>query len=58
MVLSKDDKRILEVALNTESARLRRAANAAASVPIKELYAAELAMVQALAGRVSQEPTK
>lgn len=56
MKVNKDEKGLLLSALETELARLKRAANAQKSEGIRELLAVEVVAVQALIGRVSQEP--
>jgi len=58
MVLSKDDKNRLLVALETEQVRIRRAANASRSEPMKEILVADLNAIVALHGRVYNEVVK
>lgn len=58
MVLSKEDKEILSRALETEIARITRAAKAASNPSIRDLLAADVTKAQALAGRVFNEVAK
>ena len=58
MNINKDEKYILECALNTESARVRRAYNAESSPAIKEILAQQLLNVKALMTKVAAEVVK
>lgn len=58
MVLTKDDKNRLLVALETEQARLKRAANASRSDSMREILVADLNAITALHGRVYNEVVK
>jgi len=58
MVITKDDKNRLLVALETEQARIRRAANACRSDAMKEILVADLNAITALHGRVYNEVVK
>ena len=58
MNLNKSDKVVLQAALETEEARIKRAINAQSNQGIKELMQAELVLVRELQGRVSQEVAK
>ena len=56
MNLSADDKKLLVASLETESAKTKRAMNAASNQSIKEILGAQLANIHSLAGRVHNEP--
>lgn len=56
MKLSSTDKVLLSNALNTEIARVKRAANTQCSVAIKEILGQEMQALLALQGRVHNEP--
>ena len=58
MVLTKEDKGFLTRALETELARLNRAAKAASNPSIREILGSEIQSVQALAGRIFNEVAK
>lgn len=58
MQLAKDDKKLLLESLETETARVKRAVNAATNQSIKEILSAHQQALQALYGRVSQEVAK
>lgn len=58
MNLNTAEKLLLISALDTEAARLKRAANAASNPSIKEILGGQLADVNALAARVHNEPAK
>jgi len=55
MKMSKDDKLLLESALSTEIARVRRAANAEKNLEIREILGKQLQLLVVLQGRVSNE---
>lgn len=58
MVLSKADKTLLLMCIQTEAARLKRAINASPNQAIRELLDADLGNLRGLEGRVIQEPVK
>lgn len=58
MVLNAKDKELMLSALQTESARVKRAMNSSANQSIKEIHQAQLFDLQELVGRVSKEPVK
>lgn len=58
MVLSKEDKEMLSRSIETELARINRAAKAASNPAIRDLLAADAQKLQALAGRVFNEVAK
>lgn len=57
MKLSSSDKILLDAALQTELARVKRAINAEKSQAIKEIHGQMQAQLHDLIGRVSKEPT-
>jgi len=56
MNLSSADKLLLISALDTEAARLKRAANSTSNPSIKDILGGQLSEVNALAARVHNEP--
>lgn len=58
MVLNAKDKELMLSALQTETARVKRAMNSSANQSIKEIHQAQLFDLQELVGRVSKEPVK
>ena len=55
MIISKDDKTVLQTALDTEESRLRRAMNSSVNVQIKEILQSQIVALRDLAGRVANE---
>lgn len=55
MVLSREDKMMLQRSIQTEIARVRRSMKAAANPSIAEILQNEIGLLQALEGRVFQE---
>lgn len=58
MKLNEQDKKILESALQTEEARMRRAVNACKSIQIAEILSKEIQDLRSLAGRIVNEPVE
>lgn len=56
MNLNASDKELLISALDTEAARLKRAANTSPNAAIKEILGNQLASLHALSGRFHNEP--
>lgn len=58
MNLNKEEKAILDCALATEAARVRRAGNAEKNPQIREILGMQLQAILVLQGRVSAEVVK
>lgn len=58
MVLTSSDKILLNGALETEIARVKRAINSEKSQAIREIHGSMLAQLQGLVGRVANEVVK
>lgn len=56
MNLTAKDKELLVSALETETAKVKRAINAASNQSIKEILGAQVSDLQSLVGRVYNEP--